>query len=83
MLGEEVRHLDRQDHQRNATDTGIEDLAATSNWMRRTGWAETYKGVDRRLLLALCEARLWRDTLSTLVSMERTSSTAAQMTNAN
>lgn len=53
MLGEEMRHLDRQDHQRNATDTGIEDLAATSNWMRRTGWAETYKGVDRRLLLAL------------------------------
>lgn len=53
MLGEEMRHIDRQDHQRNATDTGIDDLAATSNWMRRTGWAETYKGVDRRLLLAL------------------------------
>jgi hypothetical protein len=53
MLGEEMRHLDRQDRQRSATDTGIDDLAATSNWMRRTGWAETYKGVDRRLLLAL------------------------------
>lgn len=53
MLGEEVRHLDRQDCQRDATDTGIDDLAATSNWMHRTGWAETYKGVDLRLLLAL------------------------------
>lgn len=34
-------------------DTGIDDLASTSNWMHRTNWAKRYKGVDRRLLLKL------------------------------
>lgn len=58
MLGEEMRHLDRQDHRCNPTDTGIDDLVATSNRMLRTGWAETYKGMDRRLILALWQARL-------------------------
>lgn len=37
-------------------DTGIDDLASTSNWMHRTSWAKTYQGVDRRLLLKLREA---------------------------
>ena len=37
-------------------DTGIDDLASTSNWMRRTKWAETYRGVDRRLLIELRQA---------------------------
>lgn len=37
-------------------DTGIDGLASTSNWMRRTKWAKTYEGVDRRLLLKLREA---------------------------
>jgi hypothetical protein len=37
-------------------DTGIDDLASTSKWMRRIKWAETYRGVDRRLLLKLRQA---------------------------
>ena len=35
---------------RSATDTGIDDLALTSNWMRRTDLARTFDGADRRLL---------------------------------
>lgn len=37
-------------------DTEIDDLASTSDCMRRTKWAETYRGVDRRLLLKLRQA---------------------------
>lgn len=53
MQGEEERYLAHQDGQRTSTDTGIDDLALTSNRMRRTAWAETYKGIDRRWLLAV------------------------------
>lgn len=38
-----------------ATDTGIDDPTLTSNWMRRTGWARTFKDADRALLQRLCE----------------------------
>lgn len=37
-------------HIHTATDTGIDDLAFTSNWMRRTGWPDTFAGTDRCLL---------------------------------
>ena len=40
---------------RSATDAGIDDLALASNWMRRTNWARTFDGVDRRLLMRLAE----------------------------
>ena len=32
------------------------DLALTSNWIRRTGWLETFAGVDRQLLSRLASA---------------------------
>jgi hypothetical protein len=59
-----VNALHEQEHERlmaqsgrvACDDTGIDDLASTSNWMRRTKWAETYRGVNRRLLLSLRQA---------------------------
>ena len=51
----ETRRLTEWDWNRSATDTGIDDLALTSNWMRRTNWACTFDGVDRRLLLRFAE----------------------------
>ncbi|KAK5109833.1 hypothetical protein LTR85_002038 [Meristemomyces frigidus] len=39
----------------STTDTGIDDLALTSNWMRRTGWAQTFANADRSMLLVLAE----------------------------
>ena len=53
---EEPKRLENREHNRSTTDTGIDDLALTSNWMRRTGWAGTFAGVDRRLLLALSQS---------------------------
>jgi hypothetical protein len=38
-----------------ATDTRIDDLAMTSNWMYRTAWTQTFKGADRSVLLLLPE----------------------------
>jgi hypothetical protein len=37
------------------TDTGVDDLALTSNWMHRTAWAQTFRGADRSVLLLLSE----------------------------
>jgi len=51
----EARRLAEGDWNRSAIDTGVDDLALTSNWMRRTGWARTFHGVDRCLLLRLTE----------------------------
>jgi hypothetical protein len=34
----------------------VSNLALTSNWIRRTGWLETFSGVDRRLLSRLGSA---------------------------
>jgi hypothetical protein len=50
---QEEERLAAQDGIVACDDTGIDDLASTSNWMRRTKWAETYRDVDRRLLLKL------------------------------
>jgi hypothetical protein len=59
-----VNALHKQEEERLAAqggrvacdDAGIDGLASTSNWMGRTKWAETYRAVDRRLLLKLREA---------------------------
>jgi hypothetical protein len=53
---QEEERLAAQDGRVACGDTGLDDLASTSNWMRRTKWAETYRAVDRRLLLKLREA---------------------------
>jgi hypothetical protein len=53
---QEEERLTTQDGRVACDDTRIDDLASTSNWMRRTKWAETYRGVDRRLLLKLRQA---------------------------
>lgn len=52
---EEQQRIVAERQQRSAIDTGTDDLALTSNWMRRTGWATTFAGVDRLLLLRLAE----------------------------
>jgi hypothetical protein len=41
-------------------DIGSSDMALNTNWLRRTGWAETFAGVDRKLLVQL--AQILRDT---------------------
>lgn len=53
---QEEERLTAQDGRVACDDTGIDDLASTSNWMRRTKWADTYRGVDRRLLIELRQA---------------------------
>jgi hypothetical protein len=50
---QEQKRLMAQSGRVACNDTEIDDLASTSNWMRRTKWAEIYRGVDRRLLLKL------------------------------
>ena len=30
-------------------------MALNTNWMRRTGWAETFAGADRKLLVQLAQ----------------------------
>ncbi|GAB7336112.1 hypothetical protein MBLNU13_g08907t1 [Cladosporium sp. NU13] len=37
-------------------NSSASDLALTSNWMRRTGWLETFAGVDQQLLSRLGSA---------------------------
>ena len=39
----------------SVTDTGSTDMALNTNWMRRTGWAQTFAGADRRLLVKLAQ----------------------------
>ncbi|KAK4975546.1 hypothetical protein LTR28_009420 [Elasticomyces elasticus] len=45
------------DEERNQwiVDTGVDGLALTSNWMRRGGWASSFAGANRLLLLNLAE----------------------------
>lgn len=52
---EEQRRIAAADQRCSATDTGTDDLACTSSWMRRTGWATTFAGTDRVLLLLLAD----------------------------
>lgn len=58
-----VAELHKDQHRRitadaqscSTTDLGIDDLALTSNWMRRTNWAATFAGANRLLLLLLTD----------------------------
>ncbi|KAH8690376.1 hypothetical protein GQ44DRAFT_744804 [Phaeosphaeriaceae sp. PMI808] len=36
-------------------DTSSSDMALNTNWMRRTQWAETFAGADRKLLVQLAQ----------------------------
>jgi hypothetical protein len=40
-------------HKASATDSGNTDMALNTNWMRRTGWAETFADADRSFLVKL------------------------------
>ena len=50
---QERERIARDDGAHSATDVEDKDLALISNWMRRTRWAETYKGLDRKVLWGL------------------------------
>ena len=51
----ERQRISHETLRRPSTDKGIDDMALTSNWMRRTGWTELFAGVNRHLLLSLAE----------------------------
>ena len=55
MYEAEEERLAHLRHDPAVTDTGIDDLAFISNWMRRTGWSVTFAGADRRLLVRLAQ----------------------------
>ncbi|PVH91499.1 hypothetical protein DM02DRAFT_663937 [Periconia macrospinosa] len=38
-------------------DTSSSDMAFNTNWMRRTQWAETFAGADRKLLHSVLGAK--------------------------
>ena len=61
MHEEEEQWLEEGRQKQSAADTGVDDLALTSNWMRRTGWTTTFNSVDRQLLQALCRSPSWDD----------------------
>lgn len=50
---EEEDRLNEDFHNRSTTDVGSDNPALCSNWMRRTGWLVTYRGVDRLMALQL------------------------------
>jgi hypothetical protein len=52
---EEQEHIAINLRGQSTTDTGSDDLALTSNWMRRTGWAQTFAGANRSVLLTLTQ----------------------------
>jgi hypothetical protein len=41
--------------QKVTNETGSRDMALNTNWMRRNGWAETFAGADRKLLVQLAQ----------------------------
>ena len=56
----EALHRNERDHliaryKASATDTGNTDMALNTNWMRRTGWAQTFAGADRKLVVKLAQ----------------------------
>jgi hypothetical protein len=60
LLRLEALHREEGDHlltkyKTSVTDTGNTDMALNTNWMRRTGWAETFAGADRKLLVQLAQ----------------------------
>lgn len=50
---EEHRRLAQLGQGYSTADSGTDDLALTSNWMRRTGWLVTFASADRCLLSLL------------------------------
>jgi hypothetical protein len=59
LLRLEQLHLDERKRlisNRSVTnDIGSSDMALNTNWMRRTCWAETFAGADRKLLVQLAQ----------------------------
>jgi hypothetical protein len=55
----EQMHRDERERlissQKVTNDMGSCDMALNTNWMRRTGWAETFAGADRKLLVQLAQ----------------------------
>jgi hypothetical protein len=51
---EERRRLSNKANEFSAIDTELDDPAALTSWMRRTGWVELFDGVNRSLLYQLC-----------------------------
>jgi hypothetical protein len=55
----EQLHLDERERlissRKVTNDIGSCDMALNTNWMRRTGWAETFAGADRKLLVQLAQ----------------------------
>jgi hypothetical protein len=60
---EQLHHDERErltGRQSVTNETGSRDMALNTNWMRRTGWSETFAGADRKFLSQL--AQIPRDT---------------------
>jgi hypothetical protein len=60
LLRLETLHRNERGHlitryKASATDTGTTDIALNTNWMRRTGWAQTFAGADRKILVKLAQ----------------------------
>lgn len=53
MCRDEEDRLNEGLHRHSTTDIGSDNPALCSNWMRRTGWLVTYRGVDRLMALQL------------------------------
>jgi hypothetical protein len=53
---EERDWMAQEARDRLPSDTGVDDLSLTSNWMRRTDWANTFRGADRPILRRLALA---------------------------
>lgn len=52
----ELQRARNEEARQQGKDSLASDLALTSNWIRRTGWLETFARVDRSLLSRLASA---------------------------
>jgi hypothetical protein len=53
LHNEERRRLSNRANEFSAIDTGLDDPAVLTSWMRRTGWVELFDGINRSLLYQL------------------------------
>jgi len=53
LHNEERRRLSNEANKFSAIDTGLDDPAVLTSWMRRTGWVELFDGANRSLLYQL------------------------------
>lgn len=53
---EETKRVKQDNKTYDVLDTGMYEETFVGNWMRRTAWAATFSGVNRRLLVRLTEA---------------------------